>query len=514
MNILRSGNPARKGRHQKRTSTGPGDKTAFPLAVPDYVQADWFMARLRPRPSDDSGRPKRGRPRVGALHWAVHHAVIVQKASRVILADVVLAQVVWGGDRRGWPRNWRQLLVQRLMRAVTLNLALLKVVHREVDLGERGCPAGCALHGTPVRHQHLEITIATPAADPDAAQDDEPSEPEYCGTFLGALEVFGYEDSPDRAYHWAPRPFPPEPAEGEEAGEREAHHRLLGRINGLKRAGRLAAVYLPLKLFGASPRLGLSWRERNLHQAITRELTRGKDRARSGRQDRAEVVIGGQAPDGAVTFVVSPCPYQEKGKRYVGFNGNGGRRRKHLRGRGYKPLVWMRKAAYDVPEASKPLWRQVRTFLGDLGRLATLFGLVVAAWHPKECAWRQLAELPPLTRASGGRAWLRVYAEDDFLVRWRRLFAARMGFSVIPDTAQEEAAQPQSPIVSREAFQAYLSRKGVSPAELARQMGLSRSQVSRHLSGGRGWSASWTKRVTRWLAGEGSAGSKVATHSH
>jgi len=51
-------------------------------------------------------------------------------------------------------------------------------------------------------------------------------------------------------------------------------------------------------------------------------------------------------------------------------------------------------------------------------------------------------------------------------------------------------------------FQTYLNHKGVSTAELARQMAVSRSLVSRHLSGERGWTASWKKRIEEWVARE------------
>jgi hypothetical protein len=459
------------------------------------------------------GVPKRGRQRIGGgLHWAIHQAVIVQKTSRVILADVVLAQVLWGGERRGWPRNWRRRLMQRLKRAGWSG-GLSEVVHREGDLGERACPVSCPLHGTATRHQHLEITISTP---PEQHPEREPAEPEYDGTFLGALEVFGEDDYPGREYHWSPRAWPD--PEGDEYPEdkraREENQRLLRRVRKLKREGWLAAVYFPLKLFGPSPRVRLSWQQRQLHQAVTRELTRTPRKGRSDRPDRAGIVIGGQGTDDADPYGVAPSPYLEEWGRYVAFNGNGGGCRRHLHGRGYRPLVWMRKAAYEIAEGGKALWGQMRGFLRDLERLSDLFGLVVAAWHPRECAWRPLGDLLSLTRASPGRAWLqgcqlRVYTGEDFLARWRRFFSAKMGFSFIPDTGREQIVEQVDPTASREAFLTYLNRKGVSPADLARQLRVSRSLVSLHLSRQRGWTVSWKKRVATWVARETGAASGV-----
>jgi hypothetical protein len=160
MHILQTQSVPRKGHHEKynhfhlwptpgndvaqndadsiipNSISGPALAVPFLLAVPDYIQADWFVARPKFRPTDNMGKVKRGWQRIGAdLHWAIHQAVIVQKTSRVILADVVLAQVRWGGEKSHWPRNRRQRLVQRLKRAATGNTGLSNVIHREGDRG-------------------------------------------------------------------------------------------------------------------------------------------------------------------------------------------------------------------------------------------------------------------------------------------------------------------------------------------------------------------------------------------
>jgi hypothetical protein len=485
----------RKGQNEKNGDAGHA--VSFPLAVPDYIQADWFIAGPKPPIQRSRGRQRR---MDAGLRWAIHQAVIVQKACRVILADVILAEILWGGNKAHWPRNWRQRIVQRLKRAVTSTPEEPAVIHHEADRGERECPAKCPLHGTPLRHQHIEVLISTP---PETTLEDENhrDEPAYTDTFLGALEVFGENDYPDRTYHWAVRGFTKpegdEPADLKE--EREANERQLRRIRRLRNKGRLTAIYFPLKLFGASPRMGLSLQQRLLHQAITRELTRGQKK--SGRPDKAEVVTGG----GTANSGVVPCPALEKGGRYVGFNGNGGKRKRHLHGRGYKPFVWMRKAAYLLPEDVQALSKQVRGFLGDLECLAEMFSLVVAAWHPRECNWLFLADLSRLTKNEAGQAWLRgcllrVYTTEDFLVRWRELFARKMGFSIIPDTNREQGVQPTVPTLSRLELQAYLNQKGMSADDLAQQLGVSKTLVSLHLSGNRDWTASWQNRVSQWFA--------------
>jgi hypothetical protein len=337
---------------------------------------------------------------------------------------------------------------------------------------------------------------------PESGKDD--SKIKHEGAFLGCLEVFGDEDYPDRSYDWKVRPMSPEPVVGEAPGEREQNKGLIERIRRFKRAGRLTAIYFPLKLFGPSPRSGLTYQQRQLHQAITRELTRGKGKT-SGRPDRAEIQIGGKVADENASFTVAPCPYLEARCRYVAFNGNGKGLRRHLHGRGYKLAVWMQKARYAMHEEAKEHWIEVRRFLGNLEELAELFGLVVAAWHPREHAWRAQEDLVAMTRTSAGRSWLRgcllrIYTRDDFLLRWRRFFAARMGFSVIPDRDREQPVEAEDSLTSRAGFLPYFRKEGVSQAELAVQMHVSRSLVSQHLSGHRQWTGGWQNRVAEWIA--------------
>src|SRR5436190_910092 len=92
-----------------------------------------------------------------------------------------------------------------------------------------------------------------------------------------------------------------------------------GRPN---RCGRgHGAVYLPLRLFGPSPRLGLSPAEYRLIRAVVLELTRDSKKGTTGRPDRAQLIAGGVStadPSGVAVY-----PGLAAGTRYVGFNGNG-----------------------------------------------------------------------------------------------------------------------------------------------------------------------------------------------
>jgi hypothetical protein len=98
-----------------------------------------------------------------------------------------------------------------------------------------------------------------------------------------------------------------------------------------------------------------------------------------------------------------------------------------------------------------------------------------------------------------GASQLRVYTGADYLERWRRFFAERMGFSSLPDCNREQAEQ-QDIISSPGQLRAYLNRFGISQRQLADELGLAKSLVSLRLSGRRGWTSDWQAKVARWFA--------------
>src|SRR5262249_58559881 len=112
---------------------------------------------------------------------------------------------------------------------------------------------------------------------------------------------------------------------------------------------------------------------------------------------------------------------------------------------------------------------------------------IVAAWHPAKRRWRSLSEMIDLTRTPAGRAWLngcrvRVYTEEDYLVRWRRYFADRLGFSVIPGDGDE--ADPVTPptadrvaIESAEDLDLWMRRAGLTDQQLAPRRGGARAHL-------------------------------------
>jgi hypothetical protein len=98
---------------------------------------------------------------------------------------------------------------------------------------------------------------------------------------------------------------------------------------------------------------------------------------------------------------------------------------------------------------------------------------------------------------------LRIYTPEDYLSRWRQMFAERMGFDILPD-GKQAISREGNPTRSREAFGQYLRERGVSRSQLAEELGLSPGLVSRHMSGIWSWTTAWRGRLQQWISGAGS----------
>jgi hypothetical protein len=109
-----------------------------------------------------------------------------------------------------------------------------------------------------------------------------------------------------------------------------------------------------------------------------------------------------------------------------------------------------------------------------------------------------------MTKTAAGRRWLsgcllRVFTEADYLIRWRRLFALRMGFSRIPGDGDEGvvSTKPRQAraIESAQDLDQWMRSVGLTDQELATRLGLSRSYVSGQRSGRRPWSSTFQQKV-------------------
>jgi hypothetical protein len=246
------------------------------------------------------------------------------------------------------------------------------------------------------------------------------------------------------------------------------------------------SVYLPARLFGPSPRSGLTAHQCKLLAALPLETTRHA--RHNHRPDKAQILTMGAATDTRLPAV--PIYPGLAAGDYVMFNGNGTPGRRRLHGHGFQLTTWMRKAGYG--ETSE------YPVIGDLLALRGPFGLVVAAWNTKTQEWKALEDLATLTKTPPGRKWLaqcvlRVYTGADYLIRWRRYFADRLGFDSIPGgvpgkppvrAAAETAAVS---IHTAEELHAWMQQQGLTDAELASRLGMHRTVINRYRTGRRHW---------------------------
>jgi hypothetical protein len=466
----------------------PQDAEPFYGWVPDFLSADWELARPVPL-VDDQGRPLRGRPQaMRGLDWLIRLAIISQASSSVVLPDVFLAQCVWG-SRRSWPPNWRSQIG---------NYWKPKVWKQSRQMLLRAeCTPACPLHGRQApAHSHFCPNIVNLAK------------------YLGCLEVFiAAHDPATGIYTFNFKRV---------TGSDEAETRQLEKnLRAFRRIGQLVSVYLPALVFGASSRCGLTQAQQQLLVALTRETTRFPH---SEREDRAQVFVGGQGRAQGQASRTSPCPFLEAGVRYVGFNGNGGFRRRHHRGLGYQLIGkssagWMPRAGYPVSSTFTGWGKAVQRFLTDLQTLAGHLGLVAAGYHPGQAQWMALEDMIPLVKTRAGHLWLghcllRIYTRADYLVRWRDYFARRLGFAFIPGGRAEAGPvhQPSpavTPIRSAVDLQRWMRGKGLTDRALANELGVSRSYVSRVRSGRKHWSEAFEERLTEWQRAGGGGCSRA-----
>jgi hypothetical protein len=506
-----------------RRAAPPGE--AFVGLVPDFFQWDKTqVSPSQPAPAlDKRGRVNRGRTL--CREWVldvVRHAVVAQRCSLVLLPDVYLAQLLWGPRR--WPANWRQRVAESLHACHPDVLPIEREVgwgeggrqmHR-IDLskgwrqGEGACYPACPLNGRPAPpHRHFRLLLPGSSLGAMAAFAGERPDPEGCIEFDFGNPRLGREAAARRRKELRSelkgRGKVLEDLAGspyfDEAGARHEIRQLGKELRGLRagnhEAGGTWAAYLPVRLFGPSPRVGLTPDQRNLITALTMQTTRS--RRRGGRPDRAQV-IGAGGGDGGEDESAIPTPPGLPAGAHVAFNGNASRSyRRH--GYGFLLKERMRQAGYAAGAGGF----EYSPILLDLRRLCGPFGLVAAGFHPFANEWKETGEMLGLCGSAAGRRWLegcllRVYCGADYLDRWRRLLAERMGFGSIPGAEQAAEAAPAPPpgivrVGTAAELQALMSARGLTDGEMAGKLGVHRTAINHYRNGRRRWRADFQRKL-------------------
>jgi hypothetical protein len=409
--------------------------------------------------------------------WALHAAVLAQRSSLVLLPDVLLGQIIWGGKRGCWPKHWRSQILDVLRSLLGLQWATFRftrdgwqprfgahavAVAYVEDLrvsrpAEDVCRPVCPLNERNVTHGHYLVGVGY--------------------GFLGALELFatGSDAHGRRTFDFSTEP--------------EAK---LERITAARRAGDIITVHLPAKLLGPHTRLRPG--SHRIVQALVTELVRLPKKRKSSRPDRARLLKGNRVPGvKSGTWIV--CPFLESGLSFADFNGNGKRPGRGYRLFGVKGTGWLHKAGYPVAVDDKGREASLRYFLNDLRDLAGPLGLIAVGLDPRTFKWLDLDMMIEVARVAGGwkgleKLHLRVYGPADYLGRWRGYLACQANFSSIPGGAE---VAPTSTVVNRDGdrksgrpgldLAIALQRGKIKQKDLARHLGVSAAFVSQVLHG-------------------------------
>lgn len=426
--------------------------------------------------------------RAEQLLWVVHRQVIRTRRSVVLLADLELGQVVWGGNADPWPKDWRRELKETLVSLTSLRMEVLRIPERgwqprlgassvalgyfedlaETAVGGKNrdvCQESCPIYGSDPRHHHFLVQIGY--------------------GFLGMLECFAIADDgkQNREFDFTKDP------EGDRGVQLKEYRSRYLTPN----------VNLPAKIFGSARWATLSAGAQRIIQALTCEVTRHKG---SKRSDKARINLGNVIPGAAPRSKVV-CPLLGERGRYVAFGGNGKRPGQGYGIVGRDGTGWIWKCGYAVPDDPGNLTWEIRSFLIDLGEVANILGLITAALDPRSGRWFDLEELTAMARGRHGwedldKLSLRVYGPEDYLQRLRRYFEKQGGFSTIPGH-RDEAGLGGDVQRSKANLRVRMQQACVTQRELAGYLGIAQPFVSQLLNGQRSWPDGMEQRAVEYV---------------
>ena len=420
--------------------------------------------------------------RAEQLLWLVHAFVLRARSSVIVLPDILLGQVVWGGDRDAWPKDWR--------REVMLTLRSLTMLRSEVfrldgagwrpRLGacsvgvasveqlsvtsprDDGCRPACPMYScSHQRHSHIRLQIGL--------------------GFLGVLEKFRVAtNGENREFDFQHLPA------GQGGDELKAQ----------QRRGETPSINLPVAILGPARWSGMTLPQCRIVHAIVREITRVR---RSARADNARVCVGNRVP-GSKPKQELTCPFLRPNARYVSFSGNGARPGTGYRLIGAKGTGWLHKCGYWAPARERDQTVVVRDFLTDLRRVAEILGLTVVALHPRTGHWLGVRELIEFAQRRCGIKYLdpfhlRIYGPEDYLLHWRTYFEQQGRFRITTGAdAAERSGPPESLLLANR-----LRRLGLRHEDLARALGKNRAYVTKMINGVKPWPQTLLARTEAFI---------------
>ncbi|MBL8793830.1 MAG: hypothetical protein JNM56_07995, partial [Planctomycetia bacterium] len=413
----------------------------------------------------------------------------------------------WGTDRSQRPRNWHRQMHDLLTSLVLLRwlpadreaapehfslmqkrwmvLESVRVLETQPDEASKSetscCPPTCPWHRSRRRHRHYQITVGA--------------------GFLGGLTAFAtevehqFDFHPELAGQFAEmRAFVEQRDDINTTEKRALLKQGQEELKDEQRLRYLPIVAVPLLLMLYGDRLGLRVRHRRLVRAVVRETTRANKTRQLDRADHGQIIRSRRVPGKHRKHLVA-CPHLDESKEYIGFNGNG-----KLWGRGYSITSWMERcdSALVTEQSSADAARQeVLRFLKNLSHVADRLGIVVAGYRDGD--WFRLSELHlllgtgDLHKALHGLQ-LRLFAEQDYAQRWRRLVA---------DVLTAPGNDQQDPAVAVLDLRTRLAQAGISHQQAAGHLNKSRPFVSLVLEGKKSCPAPVRAQLEALLQGRG-----------
>lgn len=471
----------------------------YPISIPDFVPVPTaFVTELLAPRFIDVGR---GRPKFDChqtLVWLGFYGLYEQRRSMIWMPDEVVASCVGGasqskawrsqitnkdGSRRSTQESLRRevrRLVSELVELIPLleNVATgdsnangpvveqaerldsqIKELNSQI-LPER-CSAHCPMHASGVRHEHYIFR-------PNVAFWNEMRD--LCTAITGQYAEFDFNKK----------------AEGQTTTV----------LGSLVRSNKVHHAYLPVQLFGQAA--GLNIRQIRLVQGLMRERTRWKQVGVQRSMVPRLVLIRNASVLAVRGKARVPCPVLDPSQEYIAFGGN----LKKLRGRGYRLFGefdqnmqcqggWLRRLGYPASSEmdENRIWKWISILLKDLAQLSESLGLVAAAVD-KRGQWRSLDQLRQMVKEGRSRTWLktcslRIFAPADYLIRWRRWFAERLGFSFIPGgewSVSQNAVCQHAQAPTADSIRTQLKAAGIQSKQLAAQLNWTESRVCRQLN--------------------------------
>ncbi|MGK5089021.1 hypothetical protein WDW86_15800 [Bdellovibrionota bacterium FG-2] len=443
------------------------------------------------------------------LLWLLHAEVWSQQRNLVIIPDVTIGQVFWGGDQDLWPRNWQQD-IKRVLHTLQRLEFRNWIVHEDGRLNYNGpcwnavsgyeppsslgvrdeCLDPCPLHGSSVSHRHYTIRLAD--------------------TFVGVLRAFEVTQKARASI----------PQVSTKNAKEILYDWNLKLSSDQKKGFRGEKSYASTDAF-IGVLLGSSWcgfssQQTRLLNTLFLELSHEiLPKSKRGEPSRVPMKFNRTIPIRIAKRKHLPCPLLTD-VQYVCFAGGGNRPGgSYTLGGTKKPSLtgapaqfrkgWLKKAGYlDQDQVSRQI---VRDFLNDLKVVLNHMGGIAVGYHHQR--WLTMPEIELL---ASGNQWrealsvnIRPFVPTDYMARLEAIAQTKGGFSSIPRSREDlhkaiSATTEAEGGITVEDLRNKITCSDRSQKEWAKEFGCSENFISMILNGKKKLPDDLARRIRKgWL---------------